>query len=246
MPKKGLTACLKPYGNNSMTDFRKQALLCIFLLAAILLLETYTNMDLRIQNMLYSAEHGWLISREAHQKLSFIFYKGIKNLVIATGVSALLVFLAGFRLPKLARFRRPALLLFLSIVLVPVIVAGSKQLTNVYCPAQLEMYGGRYPWVRVLEHYPDDFVQLKRGKCFPAGHATVGFALMMLYFCFQNRRQKIAALSAAIALGWITGIYQMLRGEHFLSHTLFTMVASWLVIIIIVQVTDRLLPANKS
>ena len=229
-----------------MINFRRQALLCIFLLAAILLSETYTDMDLQVQNLLYSPENGWIISRETHQKLSFIFYKGIKNLVIATGVLALLVFLAGFKFPGLARFRRSALLLFLSIVLVPAIVAGSKQLTNVYCPDQLEMYGGRFPWVRVLEPYPEGFVQLKRGKCFPAGHATVGFALMMLYFCFPTRRQKIVAFSAAIALGWITGIYQMLRGEHFLSHTLFTMVASWLVIINIVQMTNRLLPANKS
>lgn len=229
-----------------MINFRQQVILCVLLLATILLLETYTNMDLWFQNWFYSADNGWIISPEAHRQWSFIFYKGIKNLVIAAGIISLLIFAASYKLPQLQRLRRPALLLFLSIVFVPLIVAGSKQLTNVYCPDQLEMYGGRYPWVRVLENYPDGFVQLKRGKCFPAGHATVGFALMMLYFCFEKRRQKIIALSAAIASGWITGIYQMLRGEHFLSHTLFTMVASWLVIIIIVQFVNRLPPANKS
>lgn len=229
-----------------MINFRQQVILCVLLLATILLLETYTNMDLWFQNWFYSADNGWIISPEAHRQWSFIFYKGIKNLVIAAGIISLLIFAASYKLPRLQRLRRPALLLFLSIVFVPLIVAGSKQLTNVYCPDQLEMYGGHYPWVRVLENYPDGFVQLKRGKCFPAGHATVGFALMMLYFCFEKRRQKIIALSAAIASGWITGIYQMLRGEHFLSHTLFTMVASWLVIIIIVQIANRLLPANKS
>lgn len=229
-----------------MINFRQQVILCVLLLATILLLETYTNMDLWFQNWFYSADNGWIISPEAHRQWSFIFYKGIKNLVIAAGIISLLIFAASYKLPRLQRLRRPALLLFLSIVFVPLIVAGSKQLTNVYCPDQLEMYGGRFPWVRVLENYPDGFVQLKRGKCFPAGHATVGFALMMLYFCFEKRRQKIIALSAAIASGWITGIYQMLRGEHFLSHTLFTMVASWLVIIIIVQFVNRLPPANKS
>lgn len=229
-----------------MTNFKKQVLISVLLLVTILLLETHTNMDLWVQNWLYSPESGWIISREAHQQWSFIFYKGLKNLVIAAGVMALLVFAAGFKLPLLAKYRRPALLLFLSIVFVPVIVAGSKQITNVYCPDQLEIFGGKYPWVRVLENYPDGFEQVKRGKCFPAGHATVGFALMMLYFCFEKRRQKVVALTTAIALGWITGGYQMLRGEHFLSHTLFTMVASWLVIILIVQLVNRWLPVNKS
>lgn len=229
-----------------MINFKQQVILCILLLAAILLLETYTNIDLRIQNLFYSADSGWIISPEAHRRWSFIFYKGIKNLVIAAGIISLLIFVASYKLPRLLRLRHPALLLFLSIVFVPLIVAGSKQLTNVYCPDQLEIYGGRFPRAGVLERYPEGFVQLKRGKCFPAGHATVGFALMMLYFCFEKRRQKIIALSAAITAGWITGTYQMLRGEHFLSHTLFTMVASWLVIIIIVQIANRLLPANKS
>ena len=38
---------------------------------------------------------------------------------------------------------------------------------------------------------------------------------------------------AGILLGLAAGFYQMLRGQHFLSHTLFSMIASFAVIITI-------------
>lgn len=216
----------------------KQLISGFLLLTGILLWETYTDGDRVVQDWIYGAGK-WPISRETHQELSFIFYKGIKNAVIVFGIVCLLAFVGSYKFVWLEKYRKPALLMFLSIVLVPVIVAGSKQITNVYCPDQLLMYGGKYPWVRVLENYPDGFEQIKRGKCFPAGHATVGFSLMMLYFCFRSRRAKITALASAITAGWISGGYQMLRGEHFLSHTLFTMVASWMVIILINALVSR-------
>lgn len=210
------------------------------LLTLILLVETYSNIDPWLQNHFYDfSRHEWLINKELHQSLSIIFYKGIKNLVIATGVISLLYFIASFVKSQTFTQRKASLLLFLSIVFVPVIVAGSKQITNVYCPDQLEMYGGQYPFVRVLENYPADFQQIKRGKCFPAGHSTVGFSLMMLYFCFQKKWQKRVAIITTLTLGWTTGFYQMLRGEHFLSHTLFSMVASWLVILLIYHIVNK-------
>lgn len=125
------------------------------------------------------------------------------------------------------------LILLLSIVFVPLVVAGAKYFTNVYCPYQLNIYNGLYPFVRIIDNYPESFVQPKPGRCFPAGHATTGFAFMALYFVFDSRRGKILGLLAGILLGLAAGFYQMLRGQHFLSHTLFSMIASFAVIITI-------------
>lgn len=47
---------------------------------------------------------------------------------------------------------------------------------------------------------------------------------MMLFFCFRSRRDRWAGLGAGLIAGWGMGFYQMLRGQHFLSHTLFTMI----------------------
>lgn len=68
----------------------RQLIIGFILLAAVLLLETYTTADTALQNLFYDAGRGeWLINRGMHQKLSIIFYKGIKNLVIGCGVNIL-------------------------------------------------------------------------------------------------------------------------------------------------------------
>lgn len=228
-------------------SFCKQLLFCILLLGIILGVETYTNLDLYLQDRLFDFAKGeWMVNREEHRQLSMFFYMGIKNLVIITGLFCLLTFVLSFKYERLKPYRRGSILMFLSIVFVPLVVAGSKSLTNVYCPIQLKMYGGDKPFVRILQAYPEWYHQLKAGRCFPAGHATVGFSLMMAYFVFSSQRKKLIALCAAITIGWITGIYQMMRGEHFLSHTLFSMTASWMVIIIINKIVTRITANAKN
>lgn len=223
-----------------------QLLWGIFFLTFILLIETYTDIDIWVQNFFFdSAKQDWLITHEMHLSLSLFFYKGIKAIIIATGVISFLYVIVSFIKPQHFPHRKFALLLCLSIIFVPVVVAGSKHITNVYCPYQIQNYGGKYPFVRVIEPYPADFQQTMRGKCFPAGHATVGFSLMMLYFCFQEKRRRRVALATAITIGWIAGSYQMVRGVHFLSHTFFSMIASWMVIIVIYAIVNRLLPNKR-
>lgn len=217
-----------------------------FFLIFILLIEAYTDIDIWIQNFFFDfTKQDWLITHDMHLHLNIIFYNGIKVLTITTGILSLLYFIASFIKPQHFPYRKFALLLCLSIIFVPLMVAGSKHITNVYCPYQIQNYGGQYPFVRVVEPYPADFKQTMRGKCFPAGHATVGFSLMMLYFCFQEKGRRRVALAAAITLGWIAGNYQMVRGVHFLSHTFFSMVASWMVIIVIYAIVNRLLPDKR-
>ena len=195
--------------------FSVRLFICFILLAAVLLAEKFTNADTALQNLFYRPEmHEWLINPALHQKLSPVFYKGLKFLLAATGAGCLIF-------------------LLLSIVFVPLVVAGAKYFTNVYCPYQLNIYNGLYPFVRIIDNYPESFVQPKPGRCFPAGHATTGFAFMALYFVFDSRRGKILGLLAGILLGLAAGFYQMLRGQHFLSHTLFSMIASFAVIITI-------------
>ena len=214
--------------------FSVRLFICFLLLAAVLLAEKFTNADTALQNLFYLPEtHEWLINPALHQKLSPVFYKGLKFLLAATGAGCLIFLLLSLKKPSLAVRRRPVLILLLSIVFVPLVVAGAKYFTNVYCPYQLNIYNGLYPFVRIIDSYPESFVQPKPGRCFPAGHATAGFAFMALYFVFDSRRGKILGLLAGILLGLAAGFYQMLRGQPFLSHTLFSMIASFAVIITI-------------
>ena len=123
--------------------FSVRLFICFILLAAVLLTEKFTNADTALQNLFYRPEtHEWLINPALHQKLSPVFYKGLKFLLAATGAGCLIFLLLSLKKPSLAVRRRPVLILLLSIVFVPLVVAGAKYFTNVYCPYQLNIYNG--------------------------------------------------------------------------------------------------------
>ena len=118
--------------------FSVRLFICFILLAAVLLTEKFTNADTALQNLFYRPEtHEWLINPALHQKLSPVFYKGLKFLLAATGAGCLIFLLLSLKKPSLAVRRRPVLILLLSIVFVPLVVAGAQYFTNVYCPSQL-------------------------------------------------------------------------------------------------------------
>jgi membrane-associated PAP2 superfamily phosphatase len=72
------------------------------------------------------------------------------------------------------------------------------------------------------------------GRCFPAGHASTGFAFLGGYFAFRHDVPKTARiwLIAALATGFVLGACQQLRGAHFMSHTLWTGWLSWMVALV--------------
>jgi membrane-associated PAP2 superfamily phosphatase len=43
-------------------------------------------------------------------------------------------------------------------------------------------------------------------------------------------------LGLGLAAGWIVGLYQMLKGVHYLSHTIVTMFLVWMIILILSRV----------
>lgn len=196
--------------------------------------------DIWVQNHFYnSVTHQWILDRE-DPVLSFIFYDGIKRLIIIFNVLVLIALVVWWKKPFLNKYRKGLLIVLLSSIFVPVIVGSLKATTNIPCPKNLEIYGGVYPHTCVWEKYPSTFCNQKKIKCWPAGHASGGFALLSLYYLFHKRRAKIVAVSGVMVLGWSMGTYKMLIGDHFLSHTVITMIMAWLIISIIVALFSRL------
>jgi len=99
------------------------------------------------------------------------------------------------------------------------------------CPVDLQHYGGTYPDVTLFSSYPGDFIQKENIRCYPAGHASGGFALLSLVFLFKSRRNRTIAALPALTIGWSMGVYKMLIGDHFLSHTMTTLLLSWFIIL---------------
>lgn len=109
------------------------------------------------------------------------------------------------------------------------------------CPKNLNIFDGAYPHTCVWEKYTAKECHLEKQKCWPAGHASGGFALLSLAFLFHSRKNKIAAAIMAMVIGWSMGSYKMLIGDHFLSHTVITMILAWLLILLIVKGVDRII-----
>lgn len=67
------------------------------------------------------------------------------------------------------------------------------------------------------------------GHCFPAGHASAGFAFVGGYFVFRPHAPDLARrwLLAAVAAGLVLGLAQQWRGAHFMSHTLWSGWLCW-------------------
>ncbi|MBF0190995.1 MAG: phosphatase PAP2 family protein [Magnetococcales bacterium] len=200
------------------------------LLILVLLVAETTLLDLWVQDFFYASEaRRWWIDKDAYWP-RMIFYTGAKWAVALVGIGILMALLWSRKSPLWISYRRPLMILLLSLILVPGVISSLKNVTNVHCPWSLTRYGGALPFVPVFDAQPADFPAVRPGKCYPAGHPSGGFAFMALFFLFSTRRGQWLGLGFGISLGWIMGIYQMMKGAHFLSHVLVSMLLSWLII----------------
>lgn len=187
-----------------------------------------TPLDILVQNTLYDfSEKHWVLILDKSSIAHFIFYDGVKATLVlfALGILILLLF---FRKRTWVKERIMGLLIvFLSLILIPLFVGIVKDISNVACPYKLTNYGGRIPYVAVFDDYPDDLKPAQAQRCFPAAHASGGFALLSLFFLAKTKRGRIQTLVVALTVGWLMGGYKMLIGHHFLSHTLVSMIFSW-------------------
>ncbi|EIJ42513.1 PAP2 (acid phosphatase) superfamily protein [Beggiatoa alba B18LD] len=210
----------------------------ILLITAAPFLE-WTGIDIWLQDQFYHAELArWLVDKDA-PLAKFIFYDGIKKLFVLFAVFLLIILIFIRKLPRLLPYRRGLIIVWLAMLFVPAVVGGLKAVTNVPCPKDLSHYQGTYPYVTILTPYPENFQQKESIKCFPAGHASGGFALLALFFLFKTRRNKWLAVAGALTIAWSIGLYKMLIGDHFLSHTVTTMLLAWLLILIIARLVYR-------
>lgn len=112
-------------------------------------------------------------------------------------------------------------------------VSTLKSFSGASCPWDMSEFGGvaRYSG-QGLQHWLHLTVgDGGSGRCFPAGHASAGFAFVGGYFAFrgQHLAQARGWLTAAVAAGLVLGLAQQLRGAHFMSHTLWSGWVCWCV-----------------
>jgi membrane-associated PAP2 superfamily phosphatase len=214
----------------------KQIFITLLALVTSIIFFALTNTDLYIQDMFFNKDtHMWILDSDL-QPYRFIFYDGIKKFLIVVGVLFLIALVFFRKKDLIKRYQKGILVVVLSSILVPVIVGGLKKSTNMPCPKNEIHYGGRMIRTAVWETYQEPYKSMNKIACWPAGHASGGFALLSLIFLFKSKKMKTFALVLALGVGWSMGLYKMLVGDHFLSHTVITMILAYLIVLIVAKV----------
>lgn len=106
------------------------------------------------------------------------------------------------------------------------VMALMKRQSATSCPWDLAEFGG-------VGHYVSHWVwgvsDGGGGHCFPAGHASAGFAFISGYFALRHDAPRTARwwLFVSLLAGFALGLAQQMRGAHFMSHTLWTAWLCW-------------------
>lgn len=183
--------------------------------------------DAWLADRLYAWEGGrwalrdaWLAQRAIHQ--------GGRDLSALMWLATLVAWRVACLREDGVRLRRPLGYLLVATAAAAAVVSLLKGVTGVDCPWDLARYGGRLPM-------PGPFAARASGLpaagCFPAGHASGGYAWMAMYFFLRvvRPRARFAGLALGVGMGLVFGVAQQLRGAHFLSHDAWTAAICWFV-----------------
>ena len=203
-----------------------RAPLCAFAVLAIFLSFTWADVAIARTFFFDTTRGKWIGA--SNWWINVFLHTGGRWAIRALVLTSICLWIAAASEPSLRSMRRPAAYFTVSVVLSVGIVGLLKVLTNVDCPWDLEVFGGKYPFVHLFADRPDP---LRPGHCFPAAHASSGFALMALHFVFRERSSMLAksGLLLGVAAGLVFGLAQQSRGAHFLSHDVWSAIITWLV-----------------
>ena len=193
------------------------------LLVMALLIEVF-GVDLYFAKQFYQLEGSQWILRDNFWTKS-ILHDTLKNILL----SAYLLIIFWYFIQSCMNKKQNIFfkLAIFNVLLVVLAVSFLKQTTNVSCPWSLSMFGGDLEY-----HGTFKFFQTNQylGQCFPGGHVSSVYSFLGFYFyakLFAANKAKFL-LSAILIAGLMLDISQQLRGAHFFSHNLWTLIIAWL------------------
>lgn len=123
-------------------------------------------------------------------------------------------------------------------------VSTIKLHSHTSCPWDLQQFGGVAAYV---SHWAWGVRDGGTGGCFPAGHASAGFAFVGGYFAFRPVLPVTARrwLAGAMLAGLVFGLAQQVRGAHYMSHTFWTAWLCWTVAAGVDAAVSRLIARSR-
>lgn len=183
--------------------------------------------------------HAWTL--QSSPLLQEVLHAGGRAASKMAWYAVLCLWLLSLCINRMRALRMPLAYLLVSTLLATALVGWMKRWTHMDCPWDLLRYGGNKAYYGLFAHLP---AGVRAGSCFPAGHASAGYAWVALYFFFERTWPALRRWGLALGLvaGLVFGLTQQLRGAHFISHDLWALAISWLVALTL----HRLMPTTDA
>ena len=209
--------------------FFKQSLLLFVTAIFLWFIFDYTDLDLYISTLFYDNNtNSWPYYSEFFTYT--IGYRGIKYMLILYGAINLALLIRSFKNSYWQVKRRVIIFLILAIIIIPLKISFLKHNLHKPNPSQITLFGGTMPHVKLIEFLQNE----PKANNWPGGHASGGAALLSLYFVgrYYASKYRYWGLALGLFVSQLMGMVQVMRGQHFLSHNLWTVWFSWLTLLI--------------
>ena len=189
-------------------------------LALIIGLARYTTLDHTLTGFFYDPVTRQFPLR-GQAFWAVIMHTGLKYLSVAVWFALLLWWIGLRRQTTRQPLRRAIGFTLIVSLLASLTVSSLRALSAHSCPWELSLFGGTADYFRFFDAVP---LNPGSGRCAPSGHAASGFVWLTGYIALRDVDRQAAryALAFSLLLGILTGLTQLARGAHFLSHVLLT------------------------
>jgi membrane-associated PAP2 superfamily phosphatase len=188
--------------------------------ALIIVLARHTPLDHALTGLFYDPVTRRFPLRDQAFWAVFM-HTGLKYLSVFVWFALLLWWIGFRRRPSRQPLCRATGFTLIVTLLATLAVSSLRALSAHSCPWELGLYGGTADYFRFFDAVP---LNPGSGRCAPSGHAASGFVWFAGYIALRSVDRKAAryALAFCLVLGILTGLTQLARGAHFLSHVLLT------------------------
>lgn len=226
---------------NKSSIFSSTMMFLGILLCFTLIIE-FGHFDTRLADTFYAwGGNHWQLKNA--WVTAVLIHKWGKYFSIAIVLIVLSIWGSSFVWPTFTHWKSRLQYLLIASLSGSLLVSTAKSITNISCPWDFSRYGGTQEYLSLIEQ-----LWVRNGShCFPAGHASAGFAWVAIYFVGLHTRSlwRWWGLACALLCGCIFGFSQQLRGAHFLSHDLWSFGFCWMVSLIYYHLLLKPLEINQ-
>jgi len=185
------------------------------------------NLDFKFASFLYHLQGDQWVLKD-YWLLEDVLHTGARKVLTAFAVILLMLWLFSGKY-SIAYIERSALgYLILTAILSVITIALLKKITQIDCPWHIQSFGGDLLYFSTYQNRPVTYPSV---SCFPAGHASSGYAWLGAFFLLKRYAPiyRYHGLALVLLLGVVLGATQQLRGAHFLSHDIWTLAICWFI-----------------